>query len=114
MMSPSPMALPATDVPPPRPTTFQPLGPFALAALSLLDPESDTYTFDVISVYEAILDRSCYPEGYYTLALAAASASWVQLFESPYKLLVCEILRDCVVVETSQDFANKELIRRCE
>ncbi|MFW9248730.1 DEAD/DEAH box helicase [Corynebacterium striatum] len=34
----------------------QPLGPFALAALSLLDPESDTYTFDVISVYEAILD----------------------------------------------------------
>ncbi|MFW9158378.1 DEAD/DEAH box helicase [Corynebacterium striatum] len=34
----------------------QPLGPFALAALSLLDPESDTYTLDVISVYEAILD----------------------------------------------------------
>lgn len=34
----------------------QPLSPFALAALSLLDPESDTYTFDIISVFEAILD----------------------------------------------------------
>ncbi|WP_197088318.1 DEAD/DEAH box helicase [Corynebacterium occultum] len=34
----------------------QPLSPFALAALSLLDKESDTYTLDVISVFEAILD----------------------------------------------------------
>ncbi|OUJ24699.1 DEAD/DEAH box helicase [Corynebacterium kefirresidentii] len=34
----------------------QPLGPFALAALSLLDPEADTYDLDVISVFEAILD----------------------------------------------------------
>ncbi|WJZ18069.1 ski2-like helicase [Corynebacterium guangdongense] len=34
----------------------QPLGPFALAALSLLDPESETYTLDIISVFEAILD----------------------------------------------------------
>lgn len=34
----------------------QPLAPFALAALSLLDPESDTFTLDVISVFEAILD----------------------------------------------------------
>ncbi|AMO92730.1 DEAD/DEAH box helicase family protein [Corynebacterium simulans] len=34
----------------------QPLGPFALAALTLLDPESETYTLDVISVFEAILD----------------------------------------------------------
>lgn len=34
----------------------QPLSPFALAALSLLDPESDTYTLDIISVFEAILD----------------------------------------------------------
>lgn len=45
------------------------------------------------AIHLAILDRSCYPEGYYTLALAAAIASWVQLFESPYKLLVREILR---------------------
>lgn len=34
----------------------QPLGPFALATLTLLDPESETYTLDVISVFEAILD----------------------------------------------------------
>lgn len=34
----------------------QPLGPFALAALSLLDPEAGTYNLDVISVFEAILD----------------------------------------------------------
>mgnify|MGYP002714185035 FL=1 len=34
----------------------QPLGPFALAALSLLDPEADTYNLDVISVFESILD----------------------------------------------------------
>lgn len=34
----------------------QPLSPFALAALSLLDPESDTYTLDIISVFESILD----------------------------------------------------------
>ena len=34
----------------------QPLGPFALAALSLLDPEEETYNLDVISVFEAILD----------------------------------------------------------
>nr|WP_242516525.1 DEAD/DEAH box helicase [Corynebacterium mendelii] len=34
----------------------QPLAPFALAALDLLDPESDTYTLDVVSVFESILD----------------------------------------------------------
>ncbi|MCM3170529.1 DUF3516 domain-containing protein, partial [Peribacillus frigoritolerans] len=34
----------------------QPLGPFALAALSLLDPEAESYHLDVISVFEAILD----------------------------------------------------------
>ena len=34
----------------------QPLSPFALAFLSLLDPESETYTLDVISAFEAILD----------------------------------------------------------
>lgn len=34
----------------------QPLGPFALAALTLLDPESDTYSLDIISVFESILD----------------------------------------------------------
>ncbi|AGS35000.1 helicase [Corynebacterium maris DSM 45190] len=34
----------------------QPLGPLALAALTLLDPESETFTLDVISVFEAILD----------------------------------------------------------
>lgn len=34
----------------------QPLSPFALAALMLLDPESDSYMLDVISTYEAILD----------------------------------------------------------
>lgn len=34
----------------------QPLAPFALAALDLLDPESDTYTMDIISVFESILD----------------------------------------------------------
>ena len=31
----------------------QPLSPFLLAALELLDPESDTYTFDLISMVEA-------------------------------------------------------------
>ncbi|WP_425292289.1 DEAD/DEAH box helicase [Corynebacterium mayonis] len=34
----------------------QPLSPFALAFLTLLDPESSTYTLDVISTFEAILD----------------------------------------------------------
>ena len=34
----------------------QPLAPFALAALELLDPEADDYALDVISVFEAILD----------------------------------------------------------
>lgn len=34
----------------------QPLAPFALAALTLLDKESETYTLDVISVFESILD----------------------------------------------------------
>jgi superfamily II RNA helicase len=35
----------------------QPLSPFALAALDLLDPESETYTLDIISTIEAILDN---------------------------------------------------------
>src|SRR5699024_11768372 len=34
----------------------QPLSPFALAALSLLDKESPTFYLDVISVFESILD----------------------------------------------------------
>lgn len=34
----------------------QPLAPFALAALDLLDPESDTYALDIVSVLEAVLD----------------------------------------------------------
>ncbi|MCX2162973.1 DEAD/DEAH box helicase [Corynebacterium auriscanis] len=34
----------------------QPLSPFALAALELLDPESSTFTLDVISTFEAVLD----------------------------------------------------------
>ena len=34
----------------------QPLAPFALAALELLDPDSETYTLDVISIFESILD----------------------------------------------------------
>jgi len=34
----------------------QPLASFALAAFALLEPESDTYTLDVLSVVEAILD----------------------------------------------------------
>jgi superfamily II RNA helicase len=34
----------------------QPLAPFALAALDLLDPESDTHVLDVVSVIEAVLD----------------------------------------------------------
>lgn len=34
----------------------QPLAPFALAALTLLDPESETYALDVISIVESILD----------------------------------------------------------
>lgn len=34
----------------------QPLSPFALAALTLLDQDSETYTLDVISVFEAVLD----------------------------------------------------------
>ncbi len=34
----------------------QPLAPFALAALDLLDPDSPTYVLDIVSVIEAILD----------------------------------------------------------
>lgn len=34
----------------------QPLSPFALAALELLDPESSTFTLDIISTFEAVLD----------------------------------------------------------
>nr|WP_232959075.1 DEAD/DEAH box helicase [Corynebacterium marambiense] len=34
----------------------QPLAPFALAALDLLDPDSNTYVLDIISVFESILD----------------------------------------------------------
>ncbi len=34
----------------------QPLSPFLLAALELLDPASDTYTFDLISMVEATLE----------------------------------------------------------
>ncbi|WP_091327117.1 DEAD/DEAH box helicase [Geodermatophilus ruber] len=34
----------------------QPLSTFALAAIELLDPESDTYALDVVSVLEATLD----------------------------------------------------------
>ncbi|TWP38926.1 DEAD/DEAH box helicase [Leekyejoonella antrihumi] len=34
----------------------QPLSPFALAVLDVLDPESDTYTVDVVSVIESILE----------------------------------------------------------
>ncbi len=34
----------------------QPLSPFALAALELLDPEADTYALDAVSVIEATLD----------------------------------------------------------
>lgn len=35
----------------------QPLGQFALAALELLDPESPSFTLDVISVFESILEN---------------------------------------------------------
>jgi superfamily II RNA helicase len=34
----------------------QPLSPFALGSLELLDPESETYARDVVSVFEATLD----------------------------------------------------------
>ncbi len=34
----------------------QPLAPFALAALDLLDPESEDHLLDVVSVFEAVLD----------------------------------------------------------
>ncbi len=34
----------------------QPLASFALAAFDLIDPESETFTLDVLSVVEAILD----------------------------------------------------------
>ena len=34
----------------------QPLAPFAVAALDVLDPDSPTYTWDVVSVIEAVLD----------------------------------------------------------
>ena len=42
----------------------QPLSPFLLAALELLDPESETYTWDLISMVEATLEdpsRCCAP-----------------------------------------------------
>lgn len=35
----------------------QPLSPFALAALELLDPESPSYALDVVSVIEATLEK---------------------------------------------------------
>ena len=35
----------------------QPLSPFALAALTLLDPESEAYALDVVSVIEATLEK---------------------------------------------------------
>ena len=35
----------------------QPLSPFALAALDLLDPDSETFTLDIISTFEAVLDN---------------------------------------------------------
>ncbi len=35
----------------------QPLSPFLLAALELLDPESETYALDVISMVEATLEN---------------------------------------------------------
>lgn len=35
----------------------QPLAPFMIAALELLDPESDTYALDVLSMVEAILEN---------------------------------------------------------
>ncbi|WP_036507659.1 DEAD/DEAH box helicase [Nocardioides sp. URHA0020] len=41
------------------PTDFalnQPLAHFALAALDLLDPEAETYTLDIVSVIEAVLE----------------------------------------------------------
>jgi superfamily II RNA helicase len=41
---------------PPDFALYQPLSTFALAAIELLDPESDTYTLDVVSVIEATLD----------------------------------------------------------
>ncbi len=34
----------------------QPLASFALVAFGLLDPEAETYTLDVLSIVEAILD----------------------------------------------------------
>ena len=34
----------------------QPLSPFLLAALELLDPESDSYALDLISMIEATLE----------------------------------------------------------
>ena len=34
----------------------QPLAHFALAALDVLDPESPTYTLDIVSVIEAVLE----------------------------------------------------------
>ncbi|MEJ7584179.1 MAG: DUF3516 domain-containing protein [Acidimicrobiales bacterium] len=34
----------------------QPLAPFALAAIDLLDPEADTFAIDVVSVVESVLD----------------------------------------------------------
>ncbi len=34
----------------------QPLSTFALAALELLDPRSETYALDVVSVFEATLE----------------------------------------------------------
>ncbi|WP_026181948.1 DEAD/DEAH box helicase [Alloscardovia criceti] len=35
----------------------QPLSPFMIAALELLDPESDTYALDVVSIVESILEN---------------------------------------------------------
>lgn len=37
-------------------TANQPLAPFALAAIDVLDPDSANYTYDLISLFEAILD----------------------------------------------------------
>ena len=90
----------------------QPLSPFLLAALDLLDPESDTYALDVISLvadgveYEERIERLAeitYPKPLeelldHAFELYCQGVPWAR----DYELLPKSVLRD--MVETASDF----------
>ena len=72
----------------------QPLSPFLLAAIELLDPESETYALDLISMVEATLED--------LLDAAVAEYGEKVPWASDYCLRPKSVLRD--MVETASDF----------